>query len=94
VAGSQRTERGLLRLIRSTFSEFSETRPKLTFRSFLSASAARLWAQLAIKWYTIEVGADNDLVLDIERTASDPQGHRAWGLREPLAVGGPLTQGV
>ncbi|KAJ7366577.1 hypothetical protein DFH08DRAFT_834857 [Mycena albidolilacea] len=62
--------------------------------SHSDAPAARLWAQLAIKWYTIEAGADNDLVLDIERTASDPQGHRAWGLREPLAVGGPLTQGV
>ncbi|KAJ7242823.1 hypothetical protein B0H12DRAFT_1023389, partial [Mycena haematopus] len=58
--------------------------------SHSDASAARLWARLAIKWYTYEVGAGSDLVLDTQKTVDRPQEHPAWGSREPLAVGVPL----
>ncbi|KAJ7134348.1 hypothetical protein C8R44DRAFT_770273 [Mycena epipterygia] len=58
--------------------------------SHSDASAARLWAQLAIKWYTYELGADSDLVLEVEKTAGHPEQHPAWGSREPLTVGPPV----
>ncbi|KAJ6584695.1 hypothetical protein B0H19DRAFT_1318925 [Mycena capillaripes] len=57
--------------------------------SHSDASAARLWAQLAIKWYTYELGADSELVTDVERTARNPEEHPAWGSRERLTVGLP-----
>ncbi|KAK7048145.1 SET domain-containing protein 5 [Favolaschia claudopus] len=59
--------------------------------SHSDASAARLWAQLAIRWYTYEVGADSDLVSEVRRIAADPEEHPAWSSREPLVVGGPLA---
>ncbi|KAF8208655.1 hypothetical protein K438DRAFT_2068491 [Mycena galopus ATCC 62051] len=61
--------------------------------SHSDARAARLWGELAVKWYTYEVGANSALVLDTEKTASRPEAHPAWGSREPLAVGVPLTNG-
>ncbi|KAJ7729703.1 hypothetical protein DFH07DRAFT_849913 [Mycena maculata] len=53
-------------------------------------SAVRLWAQLAIKWYAYELGADSDLVSDVQRATSQPEQHPAWGSREPLIVGAPV----
>ncbi|KAJ6512016.1 hypothetical protein C8R47DRAFT_1093165 [Mycena vitilis] len=57
--------------------------------SHSDASAARQWAQLAIKWYTRELGADSDLVADVRRTAQNPSVHPAWASRESLTVGPP-----
>ncbi|KAJ6620764.1 hypothetical protein B0H10DRAFT_1791437 [Mycena sp. CBHHK59/15] len=57
--------------------------------SHSDASAARLWAQLAIKWYTFELGADSDLVMEMQNTAVHPEQHPAWGSRELLTVGPP-----
>ncbi|KAJ6466418.1 hypothetical protein C8R45DRAFT_1021650 [Mycena sanguinolenta] len=62
--------------------------------SHSDASAARLWGRLAAKWYTYELGASSDLVLETQRTADRPQEHRAWGSRQPLTVGVPLTNGA
>ncbi|KAJ7505529.1 hypothetical protein B0H11DRAFT_1979181 [Mycena galericulata] len=60
--------------------------------SHSDAAAARLWAQLAIKWYTYELGADNELVSEVETTASHPEQHPAWGSRESLIVGPPPVE--
>jgi hypothetical protein len=54
-----------------------------------SASAARLWAQLAVKWYTYELGTDSELATEAKKTAVLPEEHPAWGTRDPLAVGHP-----
>ncbi|KAJ7202814.1 hypothetical protein GGX14DRAFT_462418 [Mycena pura] len=59
--------------------------------SHSDASAARSWAELAIEWYTYELGADSELVMEVRNTAEHPEGQRAWGTREPLTVGAPLT---
>ncbi|KAJ6557236.1 hypothetical protein DFH09DRAFT_922936, partial [Mycena vulgaris] len=58
--------------------------------SHSDASAARLWAQLAIKWYTYELGAESELVSEVRSTAGHPETHPAWGSREPLTVGPPV----
>ncbi|KAJ7070024.1 hypothetical protein C8F01DRAFT_976975, partial [Mycena amicta] len=55
------------------------------------APAVRMWAGLAIKWYTVELGADNELVADIRKSAENPEVHPAWRSREPLIVGAPVT---
>ncbi|KAJ7164686.1 hypothetical protein C8R43DRAFT_988014 [Mycena crocata] len=54
------------------------------------ASAAQSWAQLAVKWYTFELGADSELTLDVRNTAMNPELHSAWGSREPSVVGSPV----
>ncbi|QRV74750.1 SET domain-containing protein [Ceratobasidium sp. AG-Ba] len=52
------------------------------------AAAAKQWATLAYKWYTIELGSDSKqsrTALLISRT---PESHGAWGSREMEQVGG------
>ncbi|KAJ7465322.1 hypothetical protein FB451DRAFT_1352778 [Mycena latifolia] len=54
------------------------------------ASAVRLWAQLAIKWYTTELGSGSDLLSEVQNAAGNPEEHPAWGSRGPLIVGPPV----
>jgi hypothetical protein len=49
-----------------------------------------MWAQLAIKWYTYELGSDSQEALGMKNTLLHPQSHNAWGTRENLNVGGPM----
>ncbi|KAJ7163272.1 hypothetical protein C8R46DRAFT_1177453 [Mycena filopes] len=58
------------------------------------AWAARSWAQLALQWYSYELGADSQLVLDLQATAGHPERHPAWGSREPLTVGLPIDSNI
>ncbi|KAJ7075835.1 hypothetical protein B0H15DRAFT_791339 [Mycena belliarum] len=53
------------------------------------AAAVRLWAQLAIKWYIIELGHGSDLIREVEQAAGYPEQHPAWGSREPTKIGRP-----
>jgi len=50
-----------------------------------------MWAQLAIKWYTYELGSDSQEALGMKDTLLRPQLHSAWGTRENLNVGGPSS---
>ncbi|KAF8073662.1 hypothetical protein FPV67DRAFT_1409441 [Lyophyllum atratum] len=53
------------------------------------ATAAREWAELALEWYTYELGLDSEQVGEMVEVIANPQGHPGWGSREPLEVGGP-----
>jgi hypothetical protein len=86
----QQMERGLPRLMQSRRPCLLLQRPK-TDLLLASASAAQLWAKLAIQWYTYELGADSEVVMsEVHSTATHPETHPAWGSREPLSVGPPL----
>ncbi|KAJ7725376.1 hypothetical protein B0H16DRAFT_1594758 [Mycena metata] len=54
------------------------------------AAAVRSWSQLAVKWYTYELGPDSDQVLEAQRTAENPEQHPAWGSRERLTLELPV----
>ncbi|CAE6456354.1 unnamed protein product [Rhizoctonia solani] len=53
------------------------------------AKAARQWATLANKWYTIELGSDSQQCKNAQEIMRSPESHNAWGTREPESVGGP-----
>lgn len=57
--------------------------------SHSDATATREWAELAIKWYTYELGGDSEQVQEITQVVTDPRRHFAWATREPLDVGCP-----
>ncbi|KAJ7288577.1 hypothetical protein C8J57DRAFT_1430632 [Mycena rebaudengoi] len=59
--------------------------------SHSDASAARQWAELAIKWYTIELGVDSEPAIEVLETVAHPEQHPAWGLRELLTVPAPVV---
>lgn len=50
--------------------------------------ATQEWAELALKWYTIEIGGDSEQVKEMTRVASLPMRHKAWGTRAEEQVGG------
>jgi hypothetical protein len=54
---------------------------------YVSASATEKWAQLAITWYSFELGNDSEQVQEMREVAVKPQTHRAWGTREVMEVG-------
>ncbi|KAJ7233444.1 hypothetical protein C8J57DRAFT_1382004 [Mycena rebaudengoi] len=54
------------------------------------ALATRQWAELAVKWATIELGAGSEAVKEVEESVTHPERHRAWGTREVLTVAGPI----
>ncbi|KAJ7695703.1 hypothetical protein B0H17DRAFT_930323 [Mycena rosella] len=58
--------------------------------SHSDAVAARLWAQLAVKWYTYELGAESEFVPEARTTAEHPEAHPAWGSGAAMPVGRPL----
>ncbi|KAF5382537.1 hypothetical protein D9615_002829 [Tricholomella constricta] len=53
------------------------------------ATATRKWAELAIEWYSYELGRDSEQVREMSGVAVKPESHPGWGSREPLEVGGP-----
>lgn len=56
------------------------------------ATATREWAELAIEWYSYELGLDSEQVDEMVEVVVKPQSHPGWGTREPLEVGGPGGQ--
>ncbi|KAA1479529.1 SET domain-containing protein [Dentipellis sp. KUC8613] len=54
------------------------------------ARAGREWARKAEKWGRIELGAESVLVSSALETAASPWGHRMWGTRGEMTVGGPI----
>ncbi|KAF9013373.1 hypothetical protein BDQ17DRAFT_1488421 [Cyathus striatus] len=50
-------------------------------------SATMKWAQLAVKWYTYEIGGDTEEVAEMQRVLSHPEVHPTWGTRERTVVG-------
>jgi len=54
--------------------------------------STRLWAQLAIKWYGIELGSDSEQVASMEAVLNAPRGHPAWGTRGHEMVRGPNSK--
>jgi len=53
------------------------------------AAATREWAELAIEWYTYELGLDSEQVDEMIEVVVKPQNHPGWGTRELMEVGGP-----
>ncbi|KAF5361020.1 hypothetical protein D9756_004833 [Leucocoprinus leucothites] len=51
-------------------------------------AATREWAQIAVEWYSYEVGADSEQVEEMRQVALQPEGHSAWGTHRRLDVGG------
>jgi len=58
---------------------------------FVSTLAVQQWAQLAIMWYSFELGSDSEQVQEMQEVVVRPQAHRAWGTRERLEVGGRVN---
>lgn len=56
---------------------------------FSSSSATREWAQIAVVWYSYEVGIDSEQVGEMRGIALSPESHPAWNTRNRLEVGGP-----
>lgn len=52
------------------------------------AEAARQWATLAHKWFSIELGEDSKQSKAALRIVTDPKTHSAWGTRPKETVGG------
>ncbi|KAF8604514.1 hypothetical protein BDV93DRAFT_440386 [Ceratobasidium sp. AG-I] len=53
------------------------------------ADAARQWATLAHKWYSIELGEDSKQSKTVQKIIVAPETHAAWGTRPKETVGGP-----
>ncbi|GLB38298.1 putative this enzyme is required for electron transfer from NADP to cytochrome P450 in microsomes [Lyophyllum shimeji] len=49
------------------------------------ATATREWAELAIQWYSNELGTDSEQVDEMIEVAVDPKSHPAWGTPPPIA---------
>lgn len=59
---------------------------------FLSAWAAKEWADTAAVWYGYELGADSEYVQEMKDIIKSPQTQRTWGARGRQSVGGPLKK--
>lgn len=53
-----------------------------------SAAATQEWAEIAVEWFSYEVGSDSDLVAEMRAIAVQPRDHPAWATRKRLKVGG------
>jgi aspartyl/asparaginyl beta-hydroxylase (cupin superfamily) len=54
-----------------------------------SAMAVNVWATLALKWYTSELGSDSQEVINMKDILRNPELHYAWGSRQHMSVGRP-----
>ncbi|KAF9046479.1 hypothetical protein BJ165DRAFT_1345642, partial [Panaeolus papilionaceus] len=52
-------------------------------------AATKAWAQLAVKWFTREVGADYKAVKELKSVVNDPRNSKVWSTRASAKVGGP-----
>lgn len=59
------------------------------FYPYCSEESMRLWAQIAIKWYGIELGSDSEQVASMKAVLNAPRSHPAWGSRGHEKVRGP-----
>jgi len=55
----------------------------------INEDSTRLWAQLAIKWYGIELGSDSEQVARMKSVVVSPRSYPAWGSRGQEVVRGP-----
>ncbi|KAF8237124.1 hypothetical protein L208DRAFT_1431725 [Tricholoma matsutake] len=49
--------------------------------SYSDAAGVREWAELAIEWYTYELGGDSEQVQEMKLVVKDPESHAGWGVR-------------
>lgn len=64
-----------------------QTHPKYSEEAVVS------WSNVAVHWYSIELGSDSQQVSDMRGIVARPQSHPAWGGKDALQVGGPLVEG-
>ncbi|TFK70366.1 hypothetical protein BDN72DRAFT_856973 [Pluteus cervinus] len=57
--------------------------------SHSDGSATKQWAELAVKWFTFELGRDSEQVVNLLPAVNHPQKHTAWAQRGAMIVGGP-----
>lgn len=84
------TQHGSLRPIQSGF--ILRSRKRLGSDcgwSLHSAIATRAWARKAVEWFSHEIGMDTSHVMDMSKIVERPEGHRSWGTREKVELGGP-----
>jgi hypothetical protein len=51
--------------------------------------ATQEWAELAVEWYTYELGGDSEQTAEMQAVAADGTRHPRWGSLGGRAVGGP-----
>ncbi|KAG8908921.1 hypothetical protein FRB99_000024 [Tulasnella sp. 403] len=56
--------------------------------------ATRHWRSLAAMWFEIELGPDHEEVQQNLQLVVRPESHPAWGMKQPMSVGGPILRGV
>lgn len=54
-----------------------------------SYEATRMWAEMALRWYGQELGADSSQALEMAVVATAVEAHGGWGSRKQEHVGKP-----
>jgi hypothetical protein len=55
-----------------------------------SEEATREWGELAKKWATIEIGAENMVTRQVAEIARNPKGFEGWGSQPRMVVERPI----